>query len=81
MRGRDLTDETFNSYMLKGATVPGTCCPAQELMNLGFVQFKSYCKQPIRVTSENIFSLYSKVTDMLSSCSKVSRIRLGLALC
>jgi len=43
-RGGDLTDETFNSYMLKGATVPGTDHPLSGLMNLCLVQFKSYLR-------------------------------------
>lgn len=47
-RGGDLTDETFNSYMLKGATVPGTDRLFLGLMNLCFVRFKSYPRAPYK---------------------------------
>lgn len=43
-RGGDLSDETFNSYMLKGATVPGADRLFSGLMNLCFVWFKSYLR-------------------------------------
>lgn len=56
-RGRDLIDETFNSYMLKGATVPSTDCLFSGLMNLFFVWFKLYLRAAYRVISEDMFSL------------------------
>lgn len=77
-RGGDLTDETFNSYTLKGATVPGTGCLFAGLMNLCFVQVKSYLRAAYQGNLPKCWVCHNQVTDLLPSC-RVIRVKLGIS--